>query len=58
MKPEYFNPLRKSHLVLLKYLETQLSGKDNKVAMAPYGKNTQHLFVNGNYFMTINWNLI
>lgn len=58
MNPEYFNPLRKTHLVLLKYLETQLANRGDDIEMYKFGKNTQHIFRNGKYFMTIDWSKI
>lgn len=58
MKTDYFNPLRQTHLVLLKYLETQIADRGDNIEMYKYGKNTQHIFRNGKYFMTINWSLV
>ena len=58
MITEYFNPSRKNHLTLLKYLENQLTDKGDDIEMYKFGKNTQHIFRNGKYFMTINWALV
>lgn len=58
MTPQYFNPLRKNHLTLLKYLEQQLNNKKDDIEMYKFGENTQHIFKNGEYFMTINWKLV
>lgn len=44
MTPQYFNPLRKNHLTLLKYLEQQLNNKKDDIEMYKFGENTQHIW--------------
>lgn len=58
MHAPYFNPMRKSHVILIKFLEKELVNKKDKIEMCPYGPSTQHLFRNGKYLMTIDWKLV
>lgn len=55
---QYFNPFRKNHVELLQYLEGQVADKNYKVDMYKFGDNTQHIFINDKYFMTVNWSLV
>ena len=54
----YFNPFRKTHANLMKYLEQQLVNDTDKIRVVKYGTRTEHVFVNDNYLMTINWALV
>lgn len=54
----YFNPFRKEHVNLLTYLEKSLTDKELKIDMVKYGDRTQHIFVDNQYYLTVNWSLV
>lgn len=54
----YFNPFRKNHVELLQFLEGELVNDKDKIDMCKFGDNTQHIFKNNKYLMTINWALV
>ena len=54
----YFNPFRKQHVELLKFLEKELVNDVDIIDMCKFGDRTQHIFKNGNYLMTVNWGLV
>jgi hypothetical protein len=56
-KYPYFNPERMSHSKLMQTIEGSLKEED-KIRVLPLGDNTQHIFKNGKYLITINWNLV
>lgn len=58
MIAKYFNPLRKTHLGLVEYLEKELANKGDDIKMCKYGENTQHIFKNGKYLITIDWSKV
>lgn len=59
MKEKYFNPLRESHIVFAEYLEKQTEVyKESKFSLVKFGYSTQHVFIDGKYWMTIDWNKI
>jgi hypothetical protein len=56
-KYQYFNPTRITHSKLMQAIEKSLVETD-KIKVLPLGDNTQHIFKNGKYMITINWNLV
>lgn len=53
---QYANILRKSHVTLIEMLTKELENK--KVKTVGYGNRVQHIFVEGKYFMTVDWKLV
>ena len=59
MVNKYFNPLRANHLEFAKLLEDELNkNKGKKLHVIKFGDSTQHVFINGNYWMTVDWSKI
>jgi len=58
MNIKNFNPSRESHLVLLKYLEKHFDRNKDTINIDNSFNNYQHIFKNGKYFITINWELV
>lgn len=54
----YFNPFRREHVTLMAFLEKTLVNNKDKIDLCKFGERTQHVFVNNNYLMTINWGLV
>lgn len=57
MQEVYFNIHRKQHILFLSELN-KMCDKNAKYQFIKYGDGVQHLFKDGKYLMTVNWNLI
>lgn len=53
---KYADPRRKNHLNFIEVLSKEYENKN--VRTIGFGDRTQHIFVNGHYQITVNWNLI
>lgn len=59
MEEKFFNPLRESHIEFAGFLEKQTNNfKDKELRVVKFGHSTQHVFIDGVYWMTIDWNKI
>lgn len=54
----YFNPFKKSHVVLMQLLEKELVNDTDEIVVSKFGNRTEHVFRNGKYYMTLNWALV